>query len=147
MSSKSFQTCCCCFSFLPRKVSHSKQAALFSLPHFLLPTVSSQPLSKRSDYFLVMGPGQKFLTWVGSGQPFMVWVWIWKISLLFFLLGSKKSVRVGSKSTRVKGRSASFLLRVKSKLGSGQGSSLQYFHFICFSYQDIFLILPFIYQE
>jgi len=29
---------------------------------------------------LVMGPGQTFLTRVGSGQPFMVWVWIWKIS-------------------------------------------------------------------
>jgi len=53
---------------------------------------------------LVMGSGQKFLTWVGSGQflllgsgkPFMVWVWIWKISpenvkfFNFFHLGSKK---------------------------------------------------------
>jgi len=37
----------------------------------------------------------------------------------FFPLGQKKSLRVGSKSTRVKGRSASWFLRVKSKLGSG----------------------------
>jgi len=36
----------------------------------------------------------------------------------FFSLG------VGSKSIRVKGRSASYLLQIKSKLGSGQGPSL-----------------------
>jgi len=75
---------------------------------------------------LVLGPGQKFLTRVGSGQPFMVWVWIWKISLKnvkffnFFLSGQKKSLRVGSESTRVEGRSASYLLHVKGKLGSGR---------------------------
>jgi len=39
-------------------------------------------------------------------------------------LGQKKSRRVGSESTRVKAGSASYLLRVKSKLGSGQGPSL-----------------------
>jgi len=62
---------------------------------------------------LVMGPGQKILTRVGStfcgsgrvrsGQPFMVWVRIWKISpknvkfFNFFPFGSKKiaSGRVG----------------------------------------------------
>jgi len=43
---------------------------------------------------VVMGPNQKFLT------------------------------QVGSKSTRVKGKLVSYLLRVKSKLGSGQGPSL-----------------------
>jgi len=70
---------------------------------------------------VVMGP-------VGSGQPFMVWVWIGKISpknikfLIFFPSGQKNLF--GSKSTRVKGRSASYLLRVKSKLGLGQGPSL-----------------------
>jgi len=36
----------------------------------------------------------------------------------FYPLGKKKSLRVGSESTRVEGGSASYLLRVKSKLGS-----------------------------
>jgi len=67
-------------------------------------------------------PGQvgSIFCQVGSGQPFMVWVW--KISpkniKLYFLC-------FRSKSTRVKSGSASYLLRVKSKLGSGQGPSLQ----------------------
>jgi len=39
-------------------------------------------------------------------------------------LVQKKSFRVGSESIRVKSGSASYLLRVKSKLGSGQGPSL-----------------------
>jgi len=42
----------------------------------------------------------------------------------FFPFGSKKSLWVGSKSTPAKGGSASYLLRVKSMLGSGQGPSL-----------------------
>jgi len=42
----------------------------------------------------------------------------------FFPLEQKKSLRVVSKGTRVKGGSASYLLRVKSKLGLGQGPSL-----------------------
>jgi len=71
--------------------------------------------------------------WVELGQPSMVRVWVWKISpkdikfFYFFPTGQKKSLQVGSKSTRVKGRSASYLLRVKSKLGvgSGQAPSLQ----------------------
>jgi len=56
--------------------------------------------------------------WPGSGQQFMAWVWIWKISpknvkfFIFFPSGKKKSLRIGSKSTRVKGRLASYLLRV-----------------------------------
>jgi len=47
-------------------------------------------------FLVVMSPGQKFLTLVGSGQPFMVWVWILKISpknvkfFNFFPFGSKK---------------------------------------------------------
>jgi len=43
---------------------------------------------------------------------------------IFCPLGQKKSLRVGSDSTRVKPGSASYLLQVKSKLGSGQGPSL-----------------------
>jgi len=39
-------------------------------------------------------------------------------------LDQKKSLRVGSESTWVEGRSASYLLQVKSKLGLGQGPSL-----------------------
>jgi len=54
----------------------------------------------------------------------MVWVWVWKISpknVKFFNFGSKKSLRIGSKSTQVNGGSASYLQWVKSRLGSGQG--------------------------
>jgi len=43
---------------------------------------------------------------------------------IFFPPGQKKSLRVGSKSTRVEGGLASYLLRAISKLGSGQGLSL-----------------------
>jgi len=83
-----------------------------------------------------MGPGQKFLTRVRLGQPFMVWVWIWKISpknvkfFNFFPLGSKKISSGRVRSTRVEGELASYLLRVKSKLGSGQGPSLVKSHHI-----------------
>jgi len=49
-SSKSFQTGFGCLSCLPRKVSHSKQAVMFHYA-FAFTTVSSQPLSRRSDYF------------------------------------------------------------------------------------------------
>jgi len=88
---------------------------------------------------LVMGLGQKILTRVGSGQIFvaragsasLVWVWIWKISLKnakffnFLPFGLKKSHRGGSKSTRFRAWSASYLLWVKSMFGSGQGPSLR----------------------
>jgi len=60
----------------------------------------------------------------------MVWVWIWKISPKndkFFSLGSKKSLRVGSESTQVEGGLASYLLLVKSKLGSGRVRAHVYF--------------------
>jgi len=43
---------------------------------------------------------------------------------IFSLRVQKKSLRFGSESTRVEGGSASYLLWVKSKLGSGQGPSL-----------------------
>jgi len=61
----------------------------------------------------------------------MVWIWILKISpknvkfFNFFPFRSKKLLRVGSESTQVEAGSASYLLRVKSKLGSGQGPSLK----------------------
>jgi len=87
-----------------------------------------------------MGPGQKILNrvrlgrvrflWLKSGQPFMAWVEFGKFSLktsnfqFFSLRVKKKLLWVGSESTRVKAGSASYLLRVKSKLGSGQGPSL-----------------------
>jgi len=45
---------------------------------------------------------------------------------IFSIESKKKSLRVRSESTRVDGELASYLLRVKSKLGSGQGPSLQY---------------------
>jgi len=76
------------------------------------------------------GSGRVNFLWLGLGQPFMVWVWISKISpknikfFNFFPLDQKKSLRVRSESTRVEAWSASYLLRVKSKLGSGQGPSL-----------------------
>jgi len=38
---------------------------------------------------------------------------------IFCPSGQKKSLQVGSESTQVGGGSASYLLRVKSKLGSG----------------------------
>jgi len=42
----------------------------------------------------------------------------------FFPSGQKKLLRVGSESNRVKAGLASYLLLVKSKLGSGQGPYL-----------------------
>jgi len=86
-----------------------------------------------------MGPGQKFLTRVGlgqffvarvgSGQPFLFGLEFRKFPLktanfsIFFPSGQKKLLRVGSESTRVKAGSASYLLWVKSKLGSGRVGS------------------------
>jgi len=61
----------------------------------------------------------------------MVWVWIWKFApknvkfFNFFPSGQKKSLRVWSKSTWLKGKSATYLLWVKSKLGSGPIFNLQ----------------------
>jgi len=83
-----------------------------------------------------MGPGQKFLTRVGSifcgsGRVSHLWFGLefGKFPLnmsnfsIFYPLGQKKSLQVGSESTRVKAGSASYLLRVKSKLGSGRVGS------------------------
>jgi len=76
------------------------------------------------------GSGWVNFLWLGLGQPFMVVAWIWKISpknvhfFNFFPFGSKKSLLVWSKSAQVKGGLASYLLSVKSKLGSVQSPSL-----------------------
>jgi len=83
-------------------------------------------------------PGRFNFLWLGSGQPFMVWDWFWKKFPLktsnFSIISpsvQKKYLQVGSKSTRVKGRSASYLLRVKSKIGFCQGPSLANTMSIC----------------
>jgi len=72
---------------------------------------------------------------VETGQPSLFWVWISKIpqklkKIKYFSLSFKKSLRIGSKSTPVKFRLASYLLRVKSMLGSGQGPSIILKHFV-----------------
>jgi len=73
---------------------------------------------------LVMGPGQNFL-WLESGRVvsaiYGLGLNVEKRQFLnFFPSGQKKSLRVGSESIQVEGGSASYLLRVKSKLGSDQ---------------------------
>jgi len=70
-----------------------------------------------------MGLGQRFLTWVRSilccsGQVSHLWFGFGKFSLKILKFGSKKSHRVGSKSTRAKDGSTSYLLWVKSMLRS-----------------------------
>jgi len=80
-----------------------------------------------------MGLGQNFLTLIGSGWVSHLWFGFefgkFPLKMSNFSIFSpsdqKKSLRVGSESTRVKGGSSSYLLRVKSKLGSGQGPSLE----------------------
>jgi len=81
---------------------------------------------------VVMGPGQNFLSragssFCGSGRVSHLWFgfWLGKFSLkmsnftIFFPSGKKKSLQVGSKSIWVKAGSSSYLLWVKSNLGSG----------------------------
>jgi len=69
----------------------------------------------------VTGLGQFFVAWVGSAI-FGFGKFLLKTSnfSIFFLRIENKSHRVGSKSTWVKGGSASYLLQVKSMLGLGQ---------------------------
>jgi len=87
------------------------------------------------DWSVVMpGSGQNFLTQEGSifccsGRVRLVWVW--EIStkntkfFKFFSLSVKKYLSVASKSTWVKGGSASYILHEgKSMLGLGQGPTL-----------------------
>jgi len=69
-----------------------------------------------------MGLGQKFLTRVRSDNGLGLNLKNVKF-FNFFTLGQKKLLRVGSESTWVEAGSASYLLRVKSKLGSGRVGS------------------------
>jgi len=78
-----------------------------------------------------MGPGQNFLTRVRLGRVSHLWFGFENFPLKmsnfqFFSLRIKKSLRVGLKSTWYKGGSDSYLVWVKSKLGLGQGPSLQW---------------------
>jgi len=80
----------------------------------------------RKGYGEVMGPGQIFVARAGSGQVSHLRFGFGKFPLkmsnflLLFPSGQKKSLWVRSKSSRVKGSSNSYLLRVKRKLRSGQ---------------------------
>jgi len=104
---------------------------------------------------LVMGPGLKFLgsIFCGSGWVSLLWFGFefQKFPLkmsnfsIFCPSGQKKLLWVGSESTRVKAGLASYLLRVKSKLGSGQGPSLKNVPFDFFQGVELFasvLYLP-----
>jgi len=92
---------------------------------------------------LVMGPGSNYYDlgqvgsiFCGSGRVSHLWFGFefGKFPLkmtnfsIFFPSDKKKSLQAGSESTWVEGGSASYLLWVKSKLGSGQGPSLNFKH-------------------
>jgi len=78
----------------------------------------------------IFDPGWVNFLWLGSGRVSHLWFGLefGKFPLkmsnfsIFFPSGQKNCFRL--ESTRVKAGSASYLLRVKSKLGSGQGPSL-----------------------
>jgi len=95
---------------------------------FLLLVSGQPPLGSDGSRSKNFDLGRVNFLWFRSGR--VSHLWIWKISpknvkfSIFFPLVQKKSLRVGFESTRVKGWSASYLLRVKRKLGSGQGPSL-----------------------
>jgi len=93
----------------------------------LIPSIKRPVMEPNMHCRLVMGPGLKFLSWVGSDQFFVVqigsgqpsMVCVWKISTKNLPIFQIFSLQVRSKSTRDKGGSASYFLWVKSKLGSG----------------------------
>jgi len=84
----------------------------------------------------IFDPGWVNFLWLGSGRVSQLWFGLEfrKFPLktsnfsIFCPLGQKKLLRVRSESTRVKAGSASYLLRVKSRLGLGQGPSLLITH-------------------
>jgi len=90
------------------------------------------PRGQLQTWALVMGPGLFFVARVGSGRVSHLWFGFefgkFPIKMsnfsIFFPSGQKKSLQVGSKNIWVKGGSASYFLRVKSKLRLGQGPSL-----------------------
>jgi len=101
---------------------------------------------------LVMGPGQNFLTQIRSGQFFCDLGWVshlWfgfglgkfhlKMSIfLIFSLWVKKNL-----FGWVKGRWASYLLRIKSMLRSGQGPSLSELDVMNHSFKAFFILMLF----
>jgi len=95
------------FAFLPRSYSDGSESKIFD-------------------------PGQVGSVFCGSGRVSHLWFGLesgkFPLKILnfsiFFPSGQKNTLRVGLKSTRVKGRSAIYLLRVKSKLSLGQRPSL-----------------------
>jgi len=112
--------------------------------------VWARPMLKSNQHFykspaiVVMGPGQKFLTRVRSGQFFELGLGrvshLWfgfefgKFSLktsnfsTFSLQVKKNLFGLGQKVPGSKASWPNYLLRVKRKLGSGQGPSLQPWH-------------------
>jgi len=101
-------------------------------------TTSSKNLqSSDGSRWKIFDPGRVNFLWLGLGRVSHLWFGFefGKFPLktsnfsIFFLSSQKKSLQVGSESTHFKGGSASYLLRVKSKLrsgrvGSGQSPSL-----------------------
>jgi len=109
--------CCKFFRFWPTQLIH---------PHLSDLSCIAGCIYFLCNWFkLVMGLGQKILTCVGLGQPFMFGFGKFPLKMsnfsIKFLLGPKIFFRVGSKTIRVKGGSASCS---KSKHGVGQGPSL-----------------------
>jgi len=73
---------------------------------------------------LVMGSGQKILTWVGSGQPSLVWVW--KIPPENTKLSVSVERSISGLGQKVPGSKAGRpLIYCGSKVCSGQGPSLE----------------------
>jgi len=70
-----------------------------------------------------MGPGQKFLTRVGSGQPFMVWVRISKIfpkNVKFFNFFPFRSKKIASDRKVPRSKPGQPLIYCGSKVSSGR---------------------------